>query len=376
MKFLFAILVTALLLVGCIGNGNNLVYQRLAESQPQVQEFLQNYPNATITVAYLDEAAFALEVNNFTRDCSRAFVVKPYYKVLMTSQDVDAVTLIDEATQKVACAIIHNKRSGAIVNDVNATVPAQANSTQTSGTTHETQDVINATSGTTTQTGEPTPATEEKINETKPVASESETSTSPPTTSLISTEGRTPKGSADAPVTVIEYSDPSCPFCAAAAGFNAEVMNYLRQRDSTWEAPMPAVIRDYIPGGKVKIVFKYYPGHGKGADAAKIMWCSGEQGKFWEVHDAMFTHQDLMEANDVTGLKKVATDLGVNADNLNTCLASGKYETRIQSDTAEATALGLQGTPTFYVNGRAVEGAVSYSTLRKFIESEIVELAK
>lgn len=183
------------------------------------------------------------------------------------------------------------------------------------------------------------------------------------------------KGSATAKVTIVEFSDPSCPFCAAANGDNQEVIDYLKTRDPSWVAPLPNIMRDYVDTGKVKIAFKYYPGHGKGIDAMKIMWCSEDQGKFWEVQDAMFAHQELMEASDVAGLKKLATDLGVNSASLDACLASGKYNSRLQSDAAEGAAAGLDGTPTFYVNGMPVGGAASYPSFKQVIDVELAAVS-
>lgn len=101
-------------------------------------------------------------------------------------------------------------------------------------------------------------------------------------------------GDNNAKVTVIIFSDPSCPYCAAAAGKNQQVINYLKQMSPNWEPSIPNIIKDYVNTGKAKITFKYYPSHGLGKDAMNIMWCANEQGKFWEIHDVMFDNQDKM----------------------------------------------------------------------------------
>ena len=179
------------------------------------------------------------------------------------------------------------------------------------------------------------------------------------------------KGKADAKVTIIEFSDPSCPFCGAATGGNAQVVAYLQQRDSSWTAPVPGIMKDYVDTGKVKIAFKYFPGHGKGADAMKIMWCSNDQGKFWEVHDKMFANQDKMEAGDTAGLKKLAVDAGVDSAKLESCLSSGKYDAKLQSDMAEGRSAGVSGTPAFIINGQMVVGAQSYTDMKQVIDAAL-----
>ncbi len=178
-------------------------------------------------------------------------------------------------------------------------------------------------------------------------------------------------GSANAPVTIVQFEDPSCPFCAAAHGENQQVISYLKQRDPSWQAPMPQVIADYVASGKVKLVYKYFPGHGKGEDAMKILWCSNEQGKFWDLLDDMYANQDLMEADNLAGLKAVATSKGVDSAALETCLASGKYNSRFQSETAQGSAARIGGTPGFIINGRLVEGAVSYPQMKQAIEAAL-----
>ncbi len=178
-------------------------------------------------------------------------------------------------------------------------------------------------------------------------------------------------GSANAPVTIIEFEDPSCPFCAAAHGKNQQVIDYLKQRDPSWQAPMPQVKADYVASGKVKLVYKFFPGHGKGEDAMKILWCSNEQGKFWDLLEDMYASQSLMEAGNLAGLKAVATSKGVDSAALETCLASGKYNSRLQSETAQGSAARISGTPGFVVNGKLVEGAVSYPEMKQAIDAAL-----
>jgi len=179
------------------------------------------------------------------------------------------------------------------------------------------------------------------------------------------------KGSANAPITIIEYSDPSCPFCAAAAGKNQQVIDYLKSRDPSWEAPVPKIIKNYVDTGKVKLVFRYFPGHGKGAEAMKIMFCANEQGKFWEIHDVMFDNQAKMEAGDTAGLKTLTVAAGLDSSKLDSCLSSKKYDSRLASDTAKGQASGVSGTPAFAVNGLMVSGAQPYSAFQQVLEAEL-----
>lgn len=177
-------------------------------------------------------------------------------------------------------------------------------------------------------------------------------------------------GKADAKVTIVEFSDPSCPFCAAAAGGN-EMVSYMKSRSPGWEPAVPNIIKDYVNSGKVRIAFKFFPGHGKGQEAMKLLWCANEQEKFWQLHDVMFNNQKLMEAGDNAGLKTVALGVGLDSAKLDACLSSGKYDARFDKETQEGAQAGVQGTPAFFVNGQLVEGAVPYSTMKAAIESAL-----
>lgn len=176
-------------------------------------------------------------------------------------------------------------------------------------------------------------------------------------------------GSATAPVTIVMFSDPSCPFCGAAAGGNTEVMTYLRSRDKTWEPSIPNIMKDYVATGKVRLVYKYFPGHGSGEQAMKVLFCANEQGKFWDLHNVIEENQADVE--DVVKLTNYAKSVGVDTDKLASCLASKKYDSKIQSDTAEGSASGIEGTPGFFVNDTFISGAVSYQTMKSAIDAAL-----
>lgn len=177
------------------------------------------------------------------------------------------------------------------------------------------------------------------------------------------------KGSKDAKVTIIEFSDFSCPFCGAAVGENEEVMAYLKQRNPSWQAPLPQIIKNYVDTGKARIAFKYYPGHGTGETATKIALCANEQGKFWELHDLIFRNQKDIE--NTAKVKEFAKSIGVDSAKLEACLSSKKYDSRLDKDTNEGRAAGVSGTPAFFINGVKVEGAESFEVFRQIIDSEL-----
>lgn len=180
------------------------------------------------------------------------------------------------------------------------------------------------------------------------------------------------KGPSDAKVTIVVFSDPSCPFCGAAAGTAADVVAYMKQKSPTWEPAVPGIIKEYVNTGKARIAFKYFPGHGKGVDAMEMMWCANEQDKFWEVHDVMYANQKLMESGDVAGLKAAAlTVSGLDKDKFETCVAGEKYKDQYNLDTQEGSAVGVQGTPAFFVNGILISGAQPFSVLKQAIDAEL-----
>jgi len=161
------------------------------------------------------------------------------------------------------------------------------------------------------------------------------------------------KGSSNAPVTMIEFSDYECPFCG----------RYFQQT-------YPQIVKEYVDSGKVKIVFRDFPlsFHENAQKAAEAAECAGEQGKYWEMHDKLFKNQDALEVNS---LKQYAKELGLNTKTFDDCLDSGKMDSEIQKDFEDGQDAGVSGTPAFFINGIPLTGAQPFEEFKKIIEQEI-----
>lgn len=160
--------------------------------------------------------------------------------------------------------------------------------------------------------------------------------------------GNTPvKGPANAKVTIVEFSDFQCPFC--------------RRGNDTMTQVMKMFPND------VKVAFKHkpLPMHPEAEPAAKATVAAGKQGKFWEMHDAMFNGQDKLGA---AFYEEQAKKLGLNVEQFKKDLASPEVDKVVKDDAALADKLGVQGTPNFFVNGVAVRGAYPAEHFKKLVE--------
>jgi len=168
--------------------------------------------------------------------------------------------------------------------------------------------------------------------------------TNPPTT-----------GQANAKVTIIEFSDFQCPYCA-------------RFVTDTY----PQIEEQYIKTGKAKLIFMQFPlsFHQYAQKSAEAAYCAFEQGKFWEYHDTMFSNQTKLD-ND--SLKKYAADLKLDTAKFNSCLDTSKYASQVQSDLTEGTSLGVNGTPAFFVNGKLISGAQPFSAFQQAIDAALAK---
>ena len=162
------------------------------------------------------------------------------------------------------------------------------------------------------------------------------------------------KGPADAPVTIIEFSDFQCPYCSRVT-------------------PTLARLKDRY-GDSIRIVFRDYPLlqiHPNAAKAAEAGACANDQDKFWPMHDVMFANQARL---DVPSLKQHAATAGLDTATFEQCLDSGKHAAEWQKDAADAEKAGVQSTPAFFVNGRPVIGAQPYEQFAEVINDELGRL--
>jgi protein-disulfide isomerase len=172
----------------------------------------------------------------------------------------------------------------------------------------------------------------------------------------VSAEGAFAQGPKDAPVTIVEFSDFQCPFCSRVV------------------ATLKEVVRLYPK--QVRLAFRDFPIaglHPKAAKAAEAARCAGEQGKFWEYHDLLFGSQAQATPAD---FKRFAEQLKLDANNFATCLDSGKHAAAVASDVQEGTRLGITGTPTFFINGRLVVGALPLEAFQRIIDRELRRSSK
>ena len=160
-------------------------------------------------------------------------------------------------------------------------------------------------------------------------------------------------GSEDAPVTIVEFSDFQCPFCAR---WYAETKGQLEEQ--------------YINTGKVKLVYMHYPlnFHPEAVPAALASECAYEQGKFWEYHDLIFENPGSL---GTASYKRWAGDLGLDQEQFDECYDSGKYDAEVKADLSEGQNAGIRGTPGFLVNGRLISGAQPFAVFRDAIEAEL-----
>jgi protein-disulfide isomerase len=173
----------------------------------------------------------------------------------------------------------------------------------------------------------------------------------PPELPRIEVEAKGPaRGPANAPVTIVEFSDFQCPYC----GREYPVIERL--------------MKEY--DGKVRLVFRHYPldFHNFAAKAAEAGACAQDQGKFWELHDKMFTNQAKLAVEDLKGYAKA---LGMDAVKFDKCLDSGEKKALVDEDLKAGAAAGVSGTPAFFINGLFVNGAQPYEQMKQTVDREL-----
>jgi protein-disulfide isomerase len=163
------------------------------------------------------------------------------------------------------------------------------------------------------------------------------------------------KGDPKAPVTIVEFSDFECPFCGRA------------------EASVRRVLDEYK--GKVRLVYRDYPlpFHAKAQKASEAALCAEDQGKYWEMHQKLFDSQQALE---VPQLKEYAKGLGLDSGKFEQCLDSGAKAKTIEASKKAGEAVGVNGTPAFFINGRPLSGAQPFEKFKEIIDHELVASSK
>ncbi|OFZ17785.1 MAG: hypothetical protein A2X94_04255 [Bdellovibrionales bacterium GWB1_55_8] len=164
-------------------------------------------------------------------------------------------------------------------------------------------------------------------------------------------------GPVDAPITIVEFSDFQCPFCKVGA------------------LTLNALINRYP--GKVRVVFRNFPlhpacnsavqngSHAAACEAAKVAYCAHKQGKFAPVYEELFERQEMLAPGRLVGFAK---DAGASEQELNQCIVSDEASQSVTVDTEEGIRLSVRSTPTFFINGRRVEGAYPLAAWSEIVE--------
>ena len=176
-----------------------------------------------------------------------------------------------------------------------------------------------------------------------------------PTILQISVDNDAFKGEENAPVTIVEFSDFECPFCARF-----------------YTQTLPALEQQYINTGKVKFVYRDFPlsFHQNAQKAAEAAECAGDQGDFWGMHDKIFENQQSL---DINSLKQWALDIGLDSAQFNSCLDNSKFAGEVNADFSQGESYGITGTPAFFINGIKLVGAQPLSAFKQIIDQELAE---
>ena len=172
----------------------------------------------------------------------------------------------------------------------------------------------------------------------------------------VSAGGAPIRGSANAPVTIIEFSDFHCPYCKKV------------------QPTLSRILSEY--GDRVRLAYRDFPLdqlHPSARKAAEAARCANDQGKFWEFHDKLYGGGT--DASPET-LTRLAREIDMDVVAFQQCLSTGKHRSDIDRDIQEATSFGVTGTPGFFINGRLISGAQPYEGFAQVINEELAHAAQ
>jgi len=166
----------------------------------------------------------------------------------------------------------------------------------------------------------------------------------------IPVEGSPVRGPSDARITMVEFSDFECPYCALAT---IEMRNIM--------ASYPK---------DIKLIYKEFPlsMHPNAPLAAAAALAAGEQGKFWQMHDLLFKNFRKLNRDNILAWAK---EIGLDVNKFKGDLDSGKYDPVVKKDVADGEKIGVYGTPSFFINGKQYNGPVTLDALRPILDAEL-----
>lgn len=168
----------------------------------------------------------------------------------------------------------------------------------------------------------------------------------------IPTDGFSSIGPEDAAITVVEFSDFQCPFC------------------QKWHTQVYKQLMAAYPG-KIRLVYRNLPLtqiHPQAMNAAEASLCAGDQNAYWQFHDKLFENSSVLSDDLYASL---ASDIGLDTAAFESCMTQHKYKADIEADMQFAVDLGVQSTPTFFINGLAVVGAQPLEVFQQVIDDEL-----
>ena len=174
------------------------------------------------------------------------------------------------------------------------------------------------------------------------------------------------RGDPNAPITIVEFSDFQCPFCAR---FHTQTL--------------PAILEEYIDAGKVNLVYRDFPLesiHPNALPAAVAAECANEQGKYWEYHDMLFETQNgwsrLSSEAVISTFSEYAGEIGLEQEQFDSCLESGKYLEEVKNDLSDGRAYDITGTPGFFIGNDEIgfvklSGAQPFDSFKQVIDAQL-----
>jgi protein-disulfide isomerase len=188
----------------------------------------------------------------------------------------------------------------------------------------------------------------------------------PPQPVKISLDDDPIRGDPNAPITIVEFSDFQCPFCAR---FHVQTL--------------PSLLEEYIDTGKVNLVYRDFPIqsiHPNALPAAVAAECANEQGNYWEYHDTLFEKQSgwsRLDSNTaISTFSQYATDIGLEQQQFDSCLGSGKYLEEVQGDLSDGRDYDITGTPGFFIGNEEIgfvkiNGAQPFESFQRIIDAQL-----